>query len=501
MSSGGSRPLFGEWQPSLDEPVAEVSGLLIDDETVDIALDRWLDLVLVGNGWTRDRVDTLKRRFGWAGATRPTLAELGDELGISRERFRQIEKKASDALRAEVVEIPILELALELLESEAPVPSSRVGEVLLNADIATRPLSASGILAAFELAGLETDLYLDREVLTRPGLPWLAEPSMVQLARRSAHRHGITSLAWVVAEVQDEMGIATELARVGASLEEADWPRFLDGGWFWDGDIGEGRFRLHNVVVKMLCACGPLSAKDIHEGLARQQRLGRFDTPPPVAVLEEFFAAHPDFELDETGDVLLMSPRHPREVLGETEYVMYEVLRASPDRVLDRQAFRDGCLARGMNVNTFTQFTTYSPILDHPALDRWALRGVRVSPVTMELMPRRTRVARTTYTWTSDGLLEIDTVLNGPESPVIGIPSPVLPLVQGRSFRALDSTGVEVGVVKVDDDSSSSWGYGRYTQRVGAAAGDTLRASFDLARSFVMIEVTELSGRARSLEP
>jgi hypothetical protein len=194
-----------------------------------------------------------------------------------------------------------------------------------------------------------------------------------------------------------------------------------------------------------------------------------------------------------------MHPEDPRNVLGETEFVMFDVLRNAPQGVLDRQAFRDACLARGMNVNTFTQFTTYSPILDHPATDRWSLRGVRVSPVTMELLPRRNRrAARTTYGWTTEGNLEIEATLSGPESPVIGIPAAVWPLLQGRSFRALDTQGKEVGVVRVDDDSSSSWGYGRYTQNVGADDGSVLHATFSLMASTVTLEADHAR---RSIRP
>jgi RNA polymerase primary sigma factor len=52
-------------------------------------------------------------RFGLGGASEQTLEQLGRELGITKERVRQIESRAQDKLRRyageQRLEIPILE--------------------------------------------------------------------------------------------------------------------------------------------------------------------------------------------------------------------------------------------------------------------------------------------------------------------------------------------------------------------------------------------------------
>jgi RNA polymerase primary sigma factor len=51
------------------------------------------------SGLNPDQVRVLQMRFGLDDGQRRTLAEVGDELGVSRERIRQIEKKALGILR------------------------------------------------------------------------------------------------------------------------------------------------------------------------------------------------------------------------------------------------------------------------------------------------------------------------------------------------------------------------------------------------------------------
>ncbi len=71
------------------------------------------------------RADILMRRYGLSGLPNPTLQELGDEYGISRERVRQLQQGALNLLRTpehkQAIEQTVGEVAQEVLK-RAPRP-------------------------------------------------------------------------------------------------------------------------------------------------------------------------------------------------------------------------------------------------------------------------------------------------------------------------------------------------------------------------------------------
>jgi RNA polymerase primary sigma factor len=94
---------------SLDAPVGEMMSRTLEDIIPDEHAASPLDEVIAGNLFERSQ-DVLKMltvreemilrcRFGLGGEQECTLEELGQELGITRERVRQIEARALEKLR------------------------------------------------------------------------------------------------------------------------------------------------------------------------------------------------------------------------------------------------------------------------------------------------------------------------------------------------------------------------------------------------------------------
>ena len=96
-------------------------------------------------------------------------------------------------------------------------------------------------------------------------------------------------------------------------------------------------------------------------------------------------------------------------MLGDTERIFVDVSREIPSGLLDRAELEPAeVTGRGVNPSTFAVFTSFSPILDHPALNVWCLRGHEIDPAAVEglrdIVATRGRPRRTiSYGWDEDG--------------------------------------------------------------------------------------------------
>ena len=124
-----------------------------------------------------------------------------------------------------------------------------------------------------------------------------------------------------------------------------------------------------------------------------------------------------------------------------------------------------------MNVNTFSIYLSYSPVVLHLGTDVWLLRGVRVDPAAVEavrsanaLRQREKRVLD--HGWTPHGQLWVAARLPTAHigSLVVGIPGPIRHYVCGRQFDARDEDGIAHGSIRVNDEGAS-YGFDEHRPR------------------------------------
>lgn len=451
--------------------------------SLDSALEAWVASAVPK--WTESRRRAVMARIGWRGSTVPTLDEVGVGIGLTRERIRQLQEKLIG--RLEHVRPPqreALQLVVQLISYSRGDATRTPGRLLRDHGLVTQPLPEAGLALLFRLLGQSEVLggYMDAYYDKQPALR-----EVVRVARDLTRSVGVACVEWVEADGSQ----STDDAAIRRELQAAPWCRWLDDDWFWDPKTPRGRNRLVNLSVKMLAACRQLELREVREGLDRSVRNGRLPHLPSLHALRLFYRDHPAFEVDARDVVTSVRPLDPDEVLDGTELIFYRILRDAPDGFLDRATLFRQAIDAGMNQNTFSVYSSYSPILDSPMQDRWVLRGTDVSPAALEARrsPRRRRYAQDE--WTSRGTLRLERETTYNWSLVTNVSKALRPYLAGRVFEAIDGAGADAGRVRWDENGTS-WGYSVFLQRFKARDGDVLIADFNLVDGSVTLSLARM---------
>lgn len=462
----------------------------IENQPLDVALD---DFFTRYTNSRRD-LDLILLRFGLLrGGLPATLEAVGKELGITRERVRQIESKIIDRFPSHPIFMPQLEVTLRRLSELAPISMSDAGETLVREGLATRPLSPQGLAKLAQMFQYDIDLSVETvngiRILNAVRSTELT--SLLQLARAAAGRYG----AYNVEDLTARLPFDCSSSEARDLLTRFSTTDFLADTWFWVPDIPRGRERLRNVTRKILSVSDPIDVTTLRAGIRRLYKWRRVEIVPPTEILRAYYAAHPEFEIDGRGLVSSVGSLNFRNELADVEKKLVEIFEESATGVLDRHSLEQAARERHLNPNSLSVFTTYSPIIDHPALNAWTLRGRQIDPSAIEavrsLAATRDREKRAlSYGWNDDGRLSIALRVGNINSPVFGIPAPVRPYIADRSFRALTEDGSDAGTIVVSPEGTS-WGYGPFLRRKGGDIGDVLLLSFDLSTGDVVLSLED----------
>ncbi|EGE55752.1 UNVERIFIED_ORG: hypothetical protein GGI63_000132 [Rhizobium esperanzae] len=168
--------LFGEKQQD-DEHVS--ADKIPTFETLDASLD-WL----LGQCNARDRL-VIERRFGLGSNARETLEEIGSDYGVTRERIRQIEKRALTRMRVRMRHVPLADFVASASPTAWLKLSGGRGWVSdKTVDSALRDLDGA-IQLSLELMGTPPRIWLS-SIATRATHGWIGAPASAELAMAAA---------------------------------------------------------------------------------------------------------------------------------------------------------------------------------------------------------------------------------------------------------------------------------------------------------------------------
>lgn len=493
-------------------PTVRERALLIESLTLEESL---IDYLAAAWDYQQERVNLLGMRLGWLGEPPRVLRECGNRFGITRERVRQLEKKMRDAMPEHSVFLPRLDAALEVLEKAAPLDLAAVEKLLIEQGVCKRSFSIESILAAASDFGRQTTASIaefngQRCVSTTAQDATIG--AFIRQARAIASANGVASVYQLVQAVPTAATTAesgSEPPSYESWIRKAlrAWPacKFVTDDWFSFSDLPPGRNRVLNVLDRMLAVTPRLHVADAREGIRRQIKYrnsahrGTVElVTPPTAVLEAYLTTHPDYLIHE-GCVEAKIPRNADEELADAERAMLQVFEEAGGGVLDRRSFVEGCIRKGINENTVSVYSTYSPIIEHVGIDLWKLRGRIVDAAKVEAV-RQTNQERSRerrclqFAWTARGTLSVAWVLPWQFSSLaLGIPSAISRYLSGRTFEAFSSgTGKPCGQIAVTDEGVS-YGYSPFLRHVAAEAGDVLVADFDLGSTRVGLELSDVN--------
>jgi hypothetical protein len=310
------------------------------------------------------------RHYGLDGKGGANFQRIGHEIGLTRERVRQIVAEFDGRSHFKPEGVAALEAAIETVVASLPAPAALI-EKKLQADGTTlKPFRLEGIVNAATLVGRTAPFQVRtlnrKRFVVAAGYPRFAD--VVTRARHRIRRHGMAPLTACLASRPKSQAGQRETELVEAILSAQRDFRWLDQrtGWFWFADTT--RNRAVSRIRKMLAVANPLTIDEISAGLARM----KCPLAPP-ATMAEFCRQVPGLRVD--GDTVTANPAIDiDEVLNRTEQDIFRLLAA-----------HDGCMssselilrskAIGVKRPTFYQCVTYSPIVSRNNHSQYRLIG------------------------------------------------------------------------------------------------------------------------------
>jgi hypothetical protein len=302
------------------------------------------------------------RYYGFDGRGGSSLQAVGNEIGVTRERVRQIVSTVSESLRTRRAVSPTFDRTIAFVTNRMPAAAGEIEAGLRSQRLTSGLFRLEGVIKAAELLGRRlpfsiTEVKGERLVYPRDG------PSaglVLQMARLLISRWGMATLSDVVAKVQSkvESGVC-DRKLVASALVRLRGFHWLEksAGWFWLSDTPHNP--VLNRIRKILSVVNPINKSELWVGIARGPRMRGFS--PPQRVLLEFCRQAPGIRVN--SETVQAEPGvDSDDVLTQTEKDIVRML-SEHGGIITASEFRSVCLGKGVNSTTFYLNLVRSPII------------------------------------------------------------------------------------------------------------------------------------------
>jgi hypothetical protein len=301
------------------------------------------------------------RHYGFDGRGGGSLQAVGNEIGVTRERVRQIVGEASKWVRIGRAVLPTLDRTIAFVVHRMPAPAREIEAELRFQRLTSGSFRLEGVLKAAELLGRRppfsvTDVKGERLVHARDSR---SVDTIVRFARRIISRWGMATVSDVLAEVRKVGSHVCDRKLVASALACLKGFRWLEQSaeWFWLSDTL--RNPVLNRMKKILSIANPIDVSELWAGIARDSRMKGFS--PPQRVLLEFCRQAPGLQVN--GKAVQAEPKvNSDTVLGQIERDIVHMLSENGGNMATSE-FKSACLGRGVNMRTFYLNLMRSPII------------------------------------------------------------------------------------------------------------------------------------------
>lgn len=436
-------------------------------------------------GNTERNAQILVKLWGWNGEAPRTLDSVGKEFALTRERIRQIEKRALKRLRKHRLDASLLRTAISILRSAVPDIEPALGAKLREGGVSRSKFRSESVQVAAEHLGIKWPFeYVsvgDKQVLSLAG-EGEKYRKVISLLRKKTSDRGCMNVLSLASELQLDESKLPGLRRVLDVVSKVEW---LDDSRDWLYSLEAPRNRLFNLCSKVLGVASRVHLSELRRAVSRSRRLAMC---PPQRVLGAFVERCGLGRIDES-IVLAHSGRGMAPAEGSAEGLMLRVLDEHGP-VMDGEVFAEKCVAAGMNATTFYIYRIISPVICALGKNIYCKVGTNVPPGTVEdIVGQRRAVARVSdHGWTSTGRLwcGIELTRQVITSGGIRLPSFVADFVQGEWQVALPD-GSEYGAVMCRD--LFIWSFRKPFAVLGAEPTDLTAFEFDLKSRQVLVKV------------
>ncbi|WP_460700748.1 hypothetical protein [Nocardia thraciensis] len=432
-------------------------------------------------------INGLATRYGLLGQPPVTLEETGRALGVTRERARQIQKQ-HETFYGLHLWWPQLDAALQLANGQLPCTELALADELLHRGLTTTRYSLGSLRACAEFAGRPFDLDVKDGVVTDDPDTLTA---VCRTTRRLAERQGLATLLQVSDEVLDAGVVVTE-DDVRALLTATESVVWLDEDQVtWGPAV---RNRLVNTLRTLLSVHQPvdlLSAREAVENFWAYRNSGRTSNQadlvaPSLTGLRAFCEWHDQFAVDDN-ELSSTIPLDHNAELGVEAALLVELIRMSPNGVLDRTSLMETAEAFGINLSTASVYLTFHPAFVQLDRNAWTVRGTQVTSDVVATVQGQARAR----SLTENHYFRTGVTSNGRPWVMLAVTSNfrltgvllrrwLPPGTPAMRLELTDGRGDPCGTAGYNDETGFTHGLGIYVRRFGLRIGEYVYMCADL---------------------